>query len=209
MGGSVPIERDHFVDLECGRTVIEGQQLRDPVPGDGQTKGLFGRVWGRGVSFDGSLKGENLCDVFLNSAEVNVGKVDALAEANLGAEENVCVGEKSVVKEKPKKKRCKKPPKPPRPPNPPMLDATDQKLVREITELAMLKRARIERIKALKKMKAAKATYSGANTCALVITIIFCLVIIFQETTGGLISIQYSKNASAGSIYSASSGSPK
>lgn len=87
---------------------------------------------------------------------------------------------KTAVKEKRKKSSNKKPPKPPRPPRGPSLDAADQKLIREISEIAMLKRARTERMKAMKKMKAAKTSSSNSNVFAMVFTILFCLVIIFQ-----------------------------
>ncbi|XP_058076510.1 uncharacterized protein LOC131225101 [Magnolia sinica] len=231
MGSTVPIERDHSIDLECGGTTTEEEGVREPLTGVGQAKRLFGRVWGGCVSFDGSLKGEvtvNSFNNFSNSAKVSIDKVELLMEKNLGGEEKAGLVENNLGAEKPKKKSCKKPPKPPRPPKPPSLDAADQKLVREISELAMLKRARIERLKALKKMKAAKAASSSSNTCATVITIIFCLVIILQgafsrssanahfqgspesavEMRGGLISVEYYKNASTGNTYSTGSGSP-
>lgn len=75
--------------------------------------------------------------------------------------------------------------KPPRPPRGLSLDAADQKLIKEISELAMIKRARIERMKALKKMKAAKAVSSASasssgNFIAMMFTILFCVVILFQ-----------------------------
>ncbi|KAL5202859.1 hypothetical protein ABZP36_013811 [Zizania latifolia] len=82
--------------------------------------------------------------------------------------------------EKAKKKRSKKPPRPPRPPTPTPLDVSDQKLLNELSELAVLKRARIERMKALKKMKNAKQGSSSSNLFPLIITIIFCLVILWQ-----------------------------
>lgn len=83
--------------------------------------------------------------------------------------------------EKAKKKRSKKPPRPPRPSTPTPLDVSDQKLLNELSELAMLKKARIERMKALKKMKNAKqGGSSGGNLCPLIITIIFCVVILWQ-----------------------------
>lgn len=82
--------------------------------------------------------------------------------------------------EKTKKKRSKKPPRPPRPLTPTPLDVSDQKLLNELSELAVLKRARIERMKALKKMKNAKQGTSGGNLCPLIITIIFCIVILWQ-----------------------------
>ncbi|XP_047071919.1 uncharacterized protein LOC124680950 [Lolium rigidum] len=81
--------------------------------------------------------------------------------------------------EKAKKKRSKKPPRPPRPPTVLPLDASDQKLLNELNELALLKRARIERMKALKKMKNAKHS-STSNFCPMIVTIIFCLVILWQ-----------------------------
>ncbi|KQK07926.1 uncharacterized protein LOC100840620 [Brachypodium distachyon] len=82
--------------------------------------------------------------------------------------------------EKAKKKWSKKPPRPPRPPTHLPLDASDQKLLNELNELALLKRARIERMKALKKMKNAKQGSSTSNFCPMIITIIFCLVILWQ-----------------------------
>uniref|UniRef100_N1QSG3 Uncharacterized protein n=1 Tax=Aegilops tauschii TaxID=37682 RepID=N1QSG3_AEGTA len=87
--------------------------------------------------------------------------------------------------EKAKKKRSssKKPPRPPRPPTHLPLDASDQKLLNELNELALLKRARIERMKALKKMKNGKQGSSNSNFCPMIITIIFCLVILWQATT--------------------------
>ncbi|CAN6340497.1 unnamed protein product [Urochloa humidicola] len=87
--------------------------------------------------------------------------------------------------EKAKKKRSKKPPRPPRPSTPTPLDVSDQKLLNELSELAMLKRARIERMKALKKMKNAKQGSSGGNLCPLIITIIFCVVILWQGFFSG------------------------
>ncbi|KAF8725772.1 hypothetical protein HU200_020327 [Digitaria exilis] len=87
--------------------------------------------------------------------------------------------------EKAKKKRSKKPPRPPRPSTPTPLDVSDQKLLNELSELAMLKKARIERMKALKKMKNAKQGSSGGNLCPLIITIIFCVVILWQGFFSG------------------------
>ncbi|KAL3626621.1 hypothetical protein CASFOL_030170 [Castilleja foliolosa] len=94
-------------------------------------------------------------------------------------------------KEKCKSKAAKKPfSKPPRPPKGLVLDASDQKLIKEISDLAMIKRARIERMKALKKMKAAKAssTSSSGNLIAMVFTVIFCVVVIFQGCHSSVIS---------------------
>jgi len=89
--------------------------------------------------------------------------------------------ENSPVKEKRKKSGNKKAAKPPRAPRGPSLDAADLKLIREITQLALLKRARVERMKALKKMKAAKVSSSPSSSMfAMVCTVVFCIVILFQ-----------------------------
>ncbi|KAL8490531.1 hypothetical protein ACS0TY_022524 [Phlomoides rotata] len=89
-----------------------------------------------------------------------------------------------VKKEKRVWVSAKKSPKPPRPPAPRglSLDAADQKLIKEISQLLMIKRARIERIKALRKAKAAAKTSSSSsgNFIAMLFTILFCVVIVFQ-----------------------------
>ncbi|KAH6833066.1 transmembrane protein [Perilla frutescens var. hirtella] len=119
--------------------------------------------------------------------------------------------------------------KPPRPPRGLSLDAADQKLIKEISELLMIKRARIERMKALKKTKAAKGTSASAsssgNLVAMLFTVLFCIVIIFQgchpwgffprsgsavgipispksdgATEGGVLSLQDKRNLSTGSV---------
>ncbi|PON49526.1 Transmembrane protein [Trema orientale] len=89
--------------------------------------------------------------------------------------------EKKKVNEKRKKTSFnKKHPKPPRPPGGPSLDEADMKFVKEISDHARLRHKNRERLKALKKMKATKAPSSNINLIAMIITIIFCLVIIFQ-----------------------------
>ncbi|KAF8387677.1 hypothetical protein HHK36_026331 [Tetracentron sinense] len=222
-------ERDLAVDLESGGTTNEENGSKYSVLGIRQAKKLLGKVWSGSISFDGSIEGEDgesSCNNVPNSGEVcteNVLLTDRMSEG----EERVGLVEKSV-KEKRKKTNSKRPPKPPRPPRGPLLDAVDQKLVREITELAMLKRARIERMKASKKLKAAKASSSSSTLFAMVITIIFCLVIIIQGicsrsssgesfqgspqapvvTKGGLISVQYYNNLSATNTNGPGSGSP-
>lgn len=109
---------------------------------------------------------------------VYVENLQEVTSMNVKGQESKNVKENKLVKEKRKSLGHKKPPRPPRAPS---LDAADQKLIREIAELARLKRARIERLKALKKMKAAKSTSSnGSNMFAMVFTIVFCLVIMFQ-----------------------------
>lgn len=185
MGDTVPREMDLTVDLESGGTTSEEDGPRDTFPGITKSKKLFGRVWNGSGNLDVSVKGDGALNSAnygeLNSADASVEILGLLAEKKLGGEENVG---KDVKRENPRKKSNKKAPKPPRPPKSPSLDAADMKLVKEISELAMLKRARIERMKALKKMKAAKAASSTSssisNLCAMVITILFCVIIILQ-----------------------------
>ncbi|KAI3687646.1 hypothetical protein L1987_81346 [Smallanthus sonchifolius] len=103
--------------------------------------------------------------------------------------------------------KCKKGPsakKPPRPPRPFSLDASDQKLIKELAELAMMKRARIERMKALKQKKNSKISLSSSSSSshgsfiAMLFTIIFLLVILFQgQNSGG--TIQRSPQTGQGS----------
>ncbi|KAJ6794256.1 Uncharacterized protein M6B38_231610 [Iris pallida] len=192
-------ERDLAIDLESGTNALIGE----------------GAVTNGFAGCDESTKFERGC---------NDG--GALVEKKFGAEGSGSPLEKKKVGgEKPKKKSAKKPPKPPRPPRAPSMDDTDQKLIREINELAMLKRARVERMRALKRMKNAKAANTNSNLVPWIITLIFCVVIIWQGffsrgssslrfhgspessvgARGGFISVQfYNASAAQGS----SSASP-
>ncbi|CAK7326311.1 unnamed protein product [Dovyalis caffra] len=210
-----PRDRDFEVDLESGvRNSVEDSS-KDAS--SGATKCLLAKVCG--AFTDGTANGEervNLCGHVSNSGG---GSAD---QVKLEGQMSVDQVEKETVKEKRKKTSNKKPPRPPRGPS---LDAADQKLIKEISELAMLKRARIERMKALKKMKATKAS-SNSNLFAMVFTILFCLVILFQgmssratsanslgsplssETADDdLISVQYFGNPSASESNGSGSGS--
>ncbi|KAJ9154627.1 hypothetical protein P3X46_027946 [Hevea brasiliensis] len=216
-------ERDFEVDLENGVQASDEDQSKDSISGvKKQSKELLAKICA--IFADGAMKSEdelNLCPHAPNSNGVSVEQV------NLDGEKTVDHVEKKVVKEKRKKMRIKKASKPPRPPRGPSLDAADQMLIKEITELAMLKRARAERMKALKKMKAAKASSSNSNVFAMVFTIIFCLVIIFQAMSSrvtpvnvqgsplstetaesGLITVRYFGNPSASNPSEHSSESP-
>lgn len=176
MDQMVTREREVVIDLENGRTISEEEVNREPISGVRKARNLLDRVWNVFVSSDGSINSEDGRNSVSNSGET----ADLLIEKKSEGEETVGLLVKKTEKEKRKKSNSKVPPKPPRPPRGPSLDAADQKLIREISELAMLKRARIERIKAHKKMKAAKAASSNSNLYAMVITVLFCLVIIFQ-----------------------------
>lgn len=132
------------------------------------------------ISINGSIKGEESVHSGDCKVEDPLANGGTLVDKRFGGEKRVGPLEKKTGAEKPKKKNCKKPPKPPRPPNSPALDAADRKLIKEISELAMLRKARIERMKGSKKMKNARSTSSSINLGALIITILFCLVIIWQ-----------------------------
>lgn len=74
--------------------------------------------------------------------------------------------------------------KPPRPPTGPSLDAADWMLVKEISELAILKRKRIERMKTLHKVKKEKkSSIRSSSSFAMLVTLSFFIIIIWQGKT--------------------------
>ncbi|XVF66083.1 hypothetical protein PTKIN_Ptkin10aG0005700 [Pterospermum kingtungense] len=172
-----PRYKDLELGLENGVTVCEEEEY-SIIPISGVKKKaqlLLAKV--KGGFAEGSDDRVSLSGDDSNSGGVYVGNLQVMTSMNVEGQESKNVKENKLVKEKRKSLGHKKPPRPPRAPS---LDAADQKLIREIAELARLKRARIERMKALKKMKAAKATSSNSNIFAMVFTVIFCLVIMFQ-----------------------------
>lgn len=166
------------LNLESGGTTSEEDVTKDLEPVSTWSSVTLNKFLCSGYgSLDGSIIREdraNLCHNVSNSTEVSVENVKVEKEGKFDSAEN------KPVKEKRQKMGSKKAPKPPRPPRGPSLDAADHKLIREISELAMLKRARVERMKAVRKMKAAKTSSSNSNWAAMVFTVLFCLVIIFQ-----------------------------
>ncbi|KAB5538394.1 hypothetical protein OIU77_013944 [Salix suchowensis] len=215
-----PRDRDFEADLESGVRNIAEDSNNDASSGvKTPTKSLLAKVcW---AFADGKANGEERVNLCGNVSNPGGGSAD---HAKLEGEMSVDQVEKKIVEEKRKKTSNKKPPRPPRGPS---LDAADQKLIKEISELAMLKRARIERMKkALKKVKATKAS-SNSNLFAMVFTILFCLVILFQgmssrtastnslgsplssETADdSLISVQYFGNPSSSESDGPGFGSP-
>lgn len=168
--------RELEVDLESGGTTNEEDKMRDPISANGQTKTILKRACTGPVGFHGLANSSNFSHLAADNVEL---LIDNNSEGEDGKQNITFVDRKDVV-EKRIKKNLKKPPKPPRPPKGLSLDAADQKLMKEITELAMRKRARIERLKALKKMRAAKTSSWSSSLSAMVITIVFCLIIIYQ-----------------------------
>lgn len=149
-----PRELDFAVDLELGS--------HSPVSDPELAKTYLGNV---------SINGEGFPE-----------DVKLLIDTKVEREDTVDVVEKKKIgKEKFKKSSSKKPPKPPLPPRGVSLDAADQKLIKEIAQIAMIKRLRIERMKALRKMKAVKgSSSSNGNLFAMLFTMLFCLIILFQ-----------------------------
>lgn len=216
-------DRGFEIDLEDGMKVSIEDPSKDSISSiKMQAKKLLGKICG--IFVDATMNDEERLDLCHNAPNSNGNSVK---QAKLGGEKTADHAEKKVVKEKRKKMSNKKAPKPPRPPRGPSLDAADQKLIKELTELAMLKRSRVERMKALKKMKAAKASSSNGNLIAMVFTVLFCLVIIFQGVSSrvtsvntpdspisaetvesGLITVQYFGNPSASDPNEPGSASP-
>nr|AFK46337.1 unknown [Medicago truncatula] len=165
------------VDIESGLVVT-----KDDSGNTKQERTLFAKIY-CGIVGDSIKVEERNSVLYLKDSNLSGDSVNMVKETNklLTGQDLVKSVENSPVKEKRKKSSNKKAAKPPRAPRGPSLDAADQKLIREITQLAMLKRARVERMKALKKMKAAKASSSPSSSMfAMVCTVVFCIVILFQ-----------------------------
>ncbi|KAJ8748675.1 hypothetical protein K2173_008120 [Erythroxylum novogranatense] len=161
MDGGILREKDLEVDFESGRETNEEDKSNEHVSSSTQVNQGLERVNGP-LGFDGLVNSSK----FVKVVDENDGLlVDKNAEGDELQHSLTFWGGK--------------PPKPPRPPKGPLLDAADQKLVQEIAELAIRRRARIERIKALKKMRASKSSWRSSLS-AMVVTILFCLVLIFQ-----------------------------
>ena len=169
-------DRDTLIDLESGNNVVISEHSY-------ATDANFAVDLAR-TAPNGALNGV-ICTKDDGNQHLDCSQPSTEAAAAKNEDDRKSEGEEklglldSSGGEKAKKKRCKKPPRPPRPPTQLPLDASDQKLLNELNELALLKRARIERMKALKKMKNAKHS-SNSNFCPMIITIIFCLVILWQ-----------------------------
>jgi hypothetical protein len=165
-------DRDTLIDLESGNNVVisEYSHGMDANFGVG-----LARTSSNGAANDAKDDGNEHMDCSQQSMEAAAKNGD---DRKSEGEEKLGLLDSSGG-EKAKKKRSKKPPRPPRPPTHLPLDVSDQKLLNELNELALLKRARIERMKALKKMKNAKHS-STSNFCPMIVTVIFCLVILWQ-----------------------------
>ncbi|KAG0474221.1 hypothetical protein HPP92_016078 [Vanilla planifolia] len=109
-------------------------------------------------------------------------------DGDVGEDERMGLLGNKTGNESSKDKALRNPAKPPRPPRSLSLDAANKKIVKEMSELAMIKRARLERMKALKNMKNAKAGSSSSNLCALFVTVLFCVIIIWHGVSSKAVS---------------------
>ncbi|XP_017216777.1 uncharacterized protein LOC108194336 isoform X1 [Daucus carota subsp. sativus] len=173
------IERDFGVDLEAGETTSDQAERADNVSAAKLERIFFNKLCKGFDSVDALEKAGNGVSLGLSNGSVtSPQEVKLLVDEKVQATVVVDFKEHKTGKEKRKTKSATKPPRPPRGLS---LDAYDQKLIKEIAQLAMMKRARVERIKALKKIKAAKASSSSSgNLFAMLFTIVFFLVILFQ-----------------------------
>ncbi|KAL2490369.1 Uncharacterized protein Adt_25997 [Abeliophyllum distichum] len=178
------------IDLESGGAKSEENGSKSQGLGGGSSKKLLSRVRSgflRGESPDGYKRVRDRSrsyDKLLDLDEISLMNM----EIKFGKARDETIN--SLDKEKSKKPNSVKPSKPPRPPKRPSLDAADVKMLKEISMLN-LKRKRLEKIRTLKTIKREKASSLNANLCAILVTIIFFYVIIFQEEgEKGLIYIQ-------------------
>ncbi|KAK4418030.1 hypothetical protein Salat_2215700 [Sesamum alatum] len=194
--------KDVVVDIESGEASDGANVKRDPISGKKWGKKSLNRLVGGILGFNGSPESEPgiKADAMSDGGLVEDPQETTALLADKNPERQPSQGllplvEKDHEKERRKAGKVKKAPKPPRPPKGPSLDAADMRLIKEISKIAMKKRERIERLKAYKKMKATRLSppssssssssssflpSSGGTISAMVITILFILVLIFQ-----------------------------
>jgi hypothetical protein len=173
--------KDALIDLESGscNLVSELSNGVDASSTVGQARTAHNGTWNGSMGANEGVRGDGSPHMGSSPPASDASSTKNGDDRKSEGDEKLGLLDSSGA-EKTKKKRSKKPPRPPRPPTPTPLDISDQKLLNELNEIAVLKRARIERMKALKKMKNAKEGSSSTNLCPLIITIIFCVVILWQ-----------------------------
>ncbi|KAJ7977850.1 putative Transmembrane protein [Quillaja saponaria] len=162
-------ESDDLVDLENGETSREDGGKHSNIS--------LGRLRSGHLTFDGFKRGGDgsSSSDYSENLEMLEDEVEKKAVCSVG----------KLTKDKWKKGSSKKPSKPPLPPVGSSLDASDMLLVREISELTKIRHAKIERLKLLKKMRGDKSSSSSVSLFALIVTILFCVIILSQ----GIISL--------------------
>ncbi|KAK4774515.1 hypothetical protein SAY86_009450 [Trapa natans] len=201
------------VDLESGGATSKEVLRRDASPPISQKKKNLKRALGGVLRFEGSSNGKFGVDSRSSSFSHGKGVEESLNGNN---KENIPFLDGMFPQQKCPLTNSRKHPKPPRPPKGPLIDVADQKLIKDTAEFAMRKRLRIERMKALKKAKTAHLSKSSSTSSigAMIITVLFFLIIIFQgissrndrrlhgslksdvTTSENLISVHYSDNLS-------------
>ncbi|KAI7731530.1 hypothetical protein M8C21_017659 [Ambrosia artemisiifolia] len=193
-------DREAIVDIESNRSECQEHSRNEHVTGGKRVENML-RSLGLPLSFKGLDDGENSSDSNRNH------DIESLVNDKLegGKRENMPLIGKTQSKEKQKVKNSKRASKPPRPRKGPSLSTSDLRLVKEISELVMKKRARAERLKSLKKARSARlltaaaapsssAASSYMSLFAMMITVLFLIVIIFQgfgSRTTGLVAGQF------------------
>ncbi|KAI3806175.1 hypothetical protein L1987_22070 [Smallanthus sonchifolius] len=186
-------DREAIVDIESNRSECHEDPRNAQVTGGNTVKNML-RSLGLTLSFKGLDDDENKSDSNRNpvkTSDVEYNDIESLINDKFEGEnrENTPVIGKTQSKEKQKTKNSKRAPKPPRPRKGPSLSASDLRLVKEISELVMKKRARIERLRSLKKVRSARLTQpsssaaaatSNTSLFAMMVTVLFLIVIIFQ-----------------------------
>ncbi|XP_044484489.1 uncharacterized protein LOC123210289 [Mangifera indica] len=163
----VRVEKIYLIDLESGCVDSEDGSREDSISSvKKQVKMLLAKVCS--LFMDVRMKGEDKASLCSNVSSTNGVSLENLKGVSKDEEG------KKAFKEKKTESSNRKAPKRPKPPRGPSLDSADLKLIQEITEIAMLKRARIER------MKAAKQSSPNSNILAMLFTVLFCPVTIFQ-----------------------------
>ncbi|KAH0994339.1 hypothetical protein GBA52_018203 [Prunus armeniaca] len=164
-------------DLESGET--ESTSEEDGNQGSGSDGKCSRKTMARARSgylyVDGSIAASDGLSAGNNVSSIGQ-NMDMLA-SSMGQMTEGRMEKRTVEKQK---KIPKKHPKPPRPPTGPSLHAADIEFVKEISKRSRLRRARRERMNALKKMKSDKTSSSKINFLAMIVTTIFCFVIIFH-----------------------------
>lgn len=183
MGHMDSRESNSDADLEYGEIRRRDDQNKGQSCIGQHSNKMVDWEWNMVRGSKGLVKDDNLltaCKNVLHSGENVEIYVDELGE------EAASLVKKKMVAEK-GKSSSKKPPKPPRPPGTPSFDEADIKLCREISELARLKYARIRQMKELKKKRVDKVSSPVVSFFAMIITILFCYMIIFQGILGSRI----------------------
>ncbi|KAK9069382.1 hypothetical protein SSX86_011285 [Deinandra increscens subsp. villosa] len=197
-------DREAIFDIESNQSECQEDLRNEQVTGSERVKNVL-RSLGLTLSFTGLEDDQIRCHSNSNSMKTGNAAYNNDVESLENDEfegkkrENMPLMGKTKEKQKVKNSKKGRAAKPPRPHRGPSLNTSDLRLVKEISELVMKKRARIERMKSLKKLRsvrgplsssagAAASSTSKISFFAMIVTVFFLTVIIFQgfgsRTTG-------------------------